>query len=324
MRPVSGTDGPQAGDVTTGRDNRRGRPRGYASWSPRPETAAEIENVNGILREYSPHLPLTVRQIFYRLVGAYDYEKTVQAYKRLGEHLVRARRAGLIPFEAIRDDGVVSYSPDCYGGTEDFWDATGRSIRAYRRDRQEGQRHRIELWCESAGMAPQLARVANRYSVPVFSAGGFSSLTAVRLVADRALDQEVPTVLLHAGDLDPSGESIFDALVKDASAFVERDRVILPLRLDGHRIALTQEQVDRFDLPTAPPKASDSRSRRWSGETCQLEALAPDVLAEIVDHEIRARINSDVLWRQVTAEEADRAALFEGLPPGSAGEDPDA
>ena len=56
--------------------------------------------------EYEDYLPLTVRQIFYRLVGAYGFEKTERAYERLGNHLVRARRAQIIRFDAIRDDGV--------------------------------------------------------------------------------------------------------------------------------------------------------------------------------------------------------------------------
>ena len=56
-------------------------------------------------------LPLTVRQIFYRLVGAHGYDKTEQAYARLGEHLNRARRAGLIEFDAIRDDGITFAEP---------------------------------------------------------------------------------------------------------------------------------------------------------------------------------------------------------------------
>ena len=37
------------------------------------------------------------------------------------------------------------------------------------------------------------------------------------------------------------------------------------------RVALTKEQVDGYELPTAPPKKSDSRSKKWKGETCQLQ-----------------------------------------------------
>lgn len=245
---------PGIAEDTAGRVNGRSRPRGYADWRPRRATVELLDQVGEILREYEDHLPLTIRQIFYRLVASYSYDKTENSYSRLAEHLVRARRAEMIPFNVIRDDGVVTYSSRWHDGVEDFWnDAAGRA-KNYRRDRQVGQPRYVELWCESAGMAPQLARVADRYSVPVFSSGGFGSLTAIRLIAERALDRTVPTILLHVGDLDPSGESIFASMAADAAAFVEADRIVYNLALAAVRLALTREQVEEYDLPTAPAK----------------------------------------------------------------------
>ena len=299
---------------TSSRENGHRRPRGYASWRPQAKTRALLEQVHRVLDEYREHLPLTVRQIFYRLVAMADYPKTGHAYARLAEALVRARRAEIVPFEAIRDDGVVTYSDPWHESQADFWDATARRIQSYRRDRQAGQSKRLELWCEAAGMAPQLARVADEYSVPVFSAGGFASLTAVRLIAQRALERDFPTVLLHVGDLDPSGESIFSALAEDAAAFVERDRVVLPQRIEAVRVALTREHVADYALPTAPPKISDGRSRGWGEETCQLEALAPDELSTIVEEAIQSRMRPDALARATFLEEQDRLELFQGLP----------
>jgi hypothetical protein len=82
------------------------RVRGLAPWQPRAATLALLDLVRGILTEYRQYLPMTLRQIFYRLVGAHDYPKDEKAYSRLGEHLNRARRDMLIPFSAIRDDGA--------------------------------------------------------------------------------------------------------------------------------------------------------------------------------------------------------------------------
>jgi hypothetical protein len=89
-----------------------GRPRGFiAGWSPRPQTSALLAQVAQVLKEYRDHLPLTCRQIFYRLVGAHGYDKTEQAYERLCEALNKARRARLIPFEHIRDDDAPPPQP---------------------------------------------------------------------------------------------------------------------------------------------------------------------------------------------------------------------
>jgi hypothetical protein len=306
---------------TAGRENGAGshrRPRGYdLIWRPQAKTRALIGQVETVLEEYQDHLPLSVRQIFYRLVATVGYEKTELAYQRLSECLVRARRAKLIPFAAIRDDGERSLWVPWHESPEDFWDETAERMRRYRRDRQAGQQQHIELWCESAGMLDQLERVAGQFSVTAYTSGGFLSLTAVKHIADRACDRNVPTVLLHVGDLDPSGESVFTALAEDTAAFVEADRSIHIQRVEAVRVALTREQVDEHDLPTAPAKASDKRTASWAGETCQLEALAPDVLASIVEEAIRSRMDDAKLAAQIAAEHSERVELLHALPAGT-------
>ncbi len=285
---------------------------------PQAKTRKLLDGVDQVLAEYQDYLPLTIRQIFYRLVATHDYPKDQRAYKRLCEHLGRARRARLIDFEAIRDDGVVTARRDYYPSPADFWDDTVRRANGYRRDRQEGQPVRVELWCEAAGMLEQLARVAELYSVAVFSAGGFVSLTAVKGIADRALARSVPTILLHVGDFDPSGESIFEAMAADAAAFVEADRRLQTLSIEPVRVALSAAQVAAYGLPTAPAKASDRRSKTWTGDTCQLEALPPDQLAKIVEQAIRDRLDLDRWAEQLKLERSDRTELLWALPAGGA------
>lgn len=268
------------------------RPKGYAAWSPKAETLAVLRDVQSVLREYEAHLPLTVRQIFYRLVGQYGYEKTEKAYSRLGDYLVRARRAQMIPFHAIRDDGTVEEGGGGWSSVASFIASVKRWAEDFEFDRLAGQPVAIELWCEAAGMVPQLARAAAPYSVPVYSTGGFSSVTVTYEIAQRALREDRPTVFLHVGDFDPSGESIFEAMSTDARYFVlgEYPQDLLQPK----RVALTEEQVEEYNLPTAPPKASDSRSVNWIGETCQAEALPPDLLAELVEEAIRDELDLDV------------------------------
>src|SRR3954464_13460273 len=90
------------------------RPKGYAPWRPQTKSRVLLERVHAVLAEYEQQLPLTVRQIFYRLVGAYRYEKTDAAYERLANLLVRARRARLI---ASRTSAMTASSASRRGGT---------------------------------------------------------------------------------------------------------------------------------------------------------------------------------------------------------------
>jgi hypothetical protein len=138
----------------------------------------------------------------------------------------------------------------------------------------------------------------------------------VRGGRNGAVSRDVPTVLLHVGDFDPSGESIFAALTEDAAAFVEADRTLHTSRIDAVRVALTADQVAEYSLPPSPAKASDSRSKAWTGGTCQLEALPPDVLARLVREAILERLDQDTIGRVLEIERGERAQLL-GLPRGN-------
>lgn len=282
------------------------RPKGYMRWEPRPEHAILVSQVRTVLAEYASYGPMTVRQVFYRLVGEYGYDKTELAYKRLAELLVKARRSQLIGFGSIRDDGTVEKGGDGWRSRESFWATIRDTADNFRLDRQRDQPQRIEVWCEAAGMAPMLAQMTDEWSVPVYSTGGFSSVTVTYETAQRYLTGR-PTVMLHVGDYDPSGESIFTSMTDDITAF-----------LYGHscydqftpvRVALTQEQVDEHDLPTAPPKRTDSRSANWYGETTQAEALPPDLLASIIQDAVRSYIDEDVLADTLEQEATDVAEI---------------
>ena len=132
------------------------RVRGMAQWEPRAATIKLLDTVQSILVEYRSYLPMTVRQIFYRLVGAHGYDKTEQAYARLGEHLNRARRASLIEFDAIRDDGADIRTKIGWDNAADLI-ATWRNDADVPLDRQQGQPQRLLFMVEAAGMQPMVA-----------------------------------------------------------------------------------------------------------------------------------------------------------------------
>jgi len=278
--------------------------------------------VREILHDQADYLPLTARQVFYRLVGVYGYPKDENAYERLCNALGRARRAGMIPFEHLRDDGAARIDADHYEGPEAFYGHVRRLGASYERDKLARQPVRMRVYCEAAGMMPQLARTCEPYSVPVYSCSGFDSLTAKHDLAQRCVQMFTyrgkPTVILHLGDYDPSGVSIYESMREDVLAFVAEDV--------GHkapeevtifeRVALRPEHVERHGLTSYPPKPSDLRSGRWEGETCQLEALPPDVLAEALDAAIRRHLDEVALAEDREAEPGERRSIARALPSG--------
>lgn len=287
------------------------RVRGFAPWEPRQQTLAVLEQVRAVLDEYRDHLPLTLRQIFYRLVGAHGYEKTERAYARLGETLNRARRAFIVPFDAIRDDGLAALRPAAFAGPADFWRSVEVAALQYHRDRLDGQEAALELWVEASGMAPQLANAVEEYGVPVFSSGGFDSLTVKYEAALRIAARTEPTTVLHVGDFDPSGLALFESAAEDVSSFVTSSAGPAPL---FERVAVTPAQIEAFALPSSPPKKTDHRGVwREGDETVQAEALPPDVLASEVRHAVEQRIDRETLEALIDVERAERQELLAAM-----------
>lgn len=311
-----------------------GRPKGYMlDWTPTPEVAEVIGNAKAVLSEYGGYGPMTVRQIFYRLVGQYGYPKDERAYKRLAEYLVKARRSRRVPFRSIRDDGTVAHAAGGTTSRADVWKylkgIISRPDSYLRLDRNTDQPHHIELWCEAAGMAPMLSQMVRHRDVTVYSTGGFSSVTVTYEVAQRIARRDKPTYFLHIGDFDPSGESIFTSMSQDIGSFVASEfgatwnpHTGLVYGRDGsvderffipERVALTEDQVAEYDLPTAPPKGSDSRSANWIGETTQAEALPPDLLEQIVRGKLDELTDADILADVEAREAADERRLLEAV-----------
>lgn len=299
---------------------------GFARWEPKSASIELVLRVKQILKEYEDYLPLTGRQIFYRLVGAFGYEKTELAYKRLLDKLNRARRAGMIPFESIRDDGTTHYWNRTWDGPSDFveW-LPGYVKKTYRRDRQDGQAQRLEVWVEAAGMVPQAYNVAWEFGIEVYSSGGFNSTTMKHEAAQRIVEEwesnRRPTKVLHVGDHDPSGVAIFENLEVDIPAMVAgvaaRTGRIRPggkcagrhirewvSRSSWRRIAVTEEQISRYSLEEAPPKKTDSRSATWDGGTVQVEAMSPQELAGEIRRAIESEMDEDP-YSEVRGRERD-------------------
>jgi hypothetical protein len=297
------------------------RARGYiVDYNPQAKTKRLLDDVQTVLAEYREYWPLSCRQIFYRLVSTVaSYPKTEVFYGKLCHHLANARRASIIPFHAIRDDGVMTYGLDHYDDEDDFRRRVREMGENYKRNKLAGQDFHMEVWCEAAGMLPQISDVAEPFSVQAFSSSGFDSLTAKKRLADRICSKGKSAIILHLGHFDPSGVSIFDSVAEDVTAFVEADRPWATVSVKFERVALTAEQVRTYNLPTAPAKVTDTRSKAWEGETCQLEALPPNVIADILRKHISGHFDDAIHKREIYMEQIERRSIALALPaPGGA------
>jgi hypothetical protein len=303
---------PPGRETVSGQVYEHARDKGYVrSWRPHGKTRQLLAQVEGILDLYAEQLPLTIRQVFYVLVGRYLYEKTERAYSRLSEILITARRAGRLDWRNLRDDTLTIVPPYTRFPTEQaFFHWLGREfVENFEIDPTIGQEVALEVWCEAAGMTRQLERVADPYGVTVYSGSGFDSLTAKfetveRIVARQYQGRGKRTVILRIGDFDPSGRSMIDAFAADVWAFLaeyplyaDRSREDLTDLLDVKHVAVTEEQIDEYGLTTAPQKATDKRAG-FMHRTVQAEALPPDVLADVLRDAIEDELDMPMLKAQ--------------------------
>lgn len=293
-------------NTVSGRTYRRTRPRGFAPWSPGPQKLLLVEQIRQILDEYRAYLPLTARQVFYRLVGRFEYPKDEQAYDRLQETLNRARRARLIPMGDIRDDRAeVLGLPAGYRDPQDWADTVKASARSYARPLDQGQPRAVEVWVEAQGMMPMLSRVTEPLGVAVYGSGGFESVCSKHAAALRIAHREVPTTVLRIGDRDPSGLSILDAAAEDVAQFIEEMGGTPPT---VKQLAVTEQQVTEYGLTTAPQKRTDRRGDHMSA-TVQVEALGPDQLVALVRAGVEELVDLEMLERVKATSERERQKL---------------
>lgn len=213
--------------------------RGYAKWSPGSDARFWVRKVREVTEEYRDYWPLSVRQVFYRLVAVHGYEKSEGAYSKLTGTISRARRAGYLEWASIRDGGQGRTLAANYFVDGDHFERSIRSAaKGLRLDRQRGQEAVIELWCEAGGMVPILRGIAEPYSARVNTGGGYDSVTAKHRLAERVRERAaggLRTVILHVGDFDGSGEDMCNVLREDAGAMVATQvmqSVVLTSRAD--------------------------------------------------------------------------------------------
>lgn len=304
------------------RARRTVRPRGFVtSWRQQDKTRERLAQVDEVLRAYVEHLPLTIRQIFYVLVGVHGHPKTEKAYKNLCELLAMARRAHVIDMAHIRDDDAPVPGYIGFEDVVEFLETVRDQASRLHIDRQTLTRPGpyVAVLCEAKGMVPQLQRVAGGFSVPVLGSGGFDSITYKHAFARWAASIRRPVEVLHVGDHDPSGVHLFSSFAEDVQAFAAR--YLGDVRFS--RLVVNAEQAIAWGLPTKPKKGTDRRSFDGIGSdreaTVQCEAVPPDRLAALLRAALVARIPEYVVaaaeMREVDARRFADRGLTRLLPP---------
>ena len=266
-------------------------------------TKAEIEMLDRqILDVLARDHPQSVRHVFYRMTDPRlpaPVEKTENGYRQVQRRCLLLRRAGALPYGWIVDATRRGYHVSTFTGTADFLE---RTAGLYRAAIWQPDDPLIEIWVESRSIAGVIAGECERLAVSLYPAGGFASATLCFEAAEEIDSQERPAaVVYYIGDFDPAG------LLIDQS--IERElRKHLRTPLHFHRLAINEEQIAEFDLPTKPRKESDRR-RQDVAATVEAEALPAATLRRMVAEQVESHVDPQRIMTARIAEESERAGL---------------
>jgi hypothetical protein len=273
-------------------NNRRGSYRACPTKRAR-RTRAAIEEIRAaIIEVLEADQPMTVRQVFYQLVIRDVIEKTEEQYQGTVIRLLTEMRLdSRVPFDWIIDETRRRRITQTF---DSIADAARDTAKFYRRSALRHADDYLEIWCEKEALAGIIYDAASEYDVPVIVSKGMPSLTQLYgsacwiKHADTAGKQ---THIYQFGDHDPSGVLIPQTIERRLDELCQRLDCSPPVI---ERVALTEEQIDEFNLPTRPTKREgNSHANKFEGDSVELDALPPRELramvTEVIDRHIGER-----------------------------------
>ena len=267
----------------------------------RRSTKAEVEQRReSLLDIVSEMQPMTVRQVFYQATVRSIIEKTEAGYTKVQTDLALMRRTGDLPYEWLADNTRWQRKPRTFSSVEE---ALKQTAQLYRKNLWASADAYVEIWLEKDALAGVVWPVTAAYDVPLMVARGYASLSFLHTAAEFINDLTVPAYIYHLGDYDPSG-------VNAAEKIEQTLRELAPYaEIYFVRIAVTPGQIQEWNLPTRPTKASDTRAKNFGEISVEFDAIEPEVLRTIVEAAIELHLPSEQLEVLKAAEESERELI---------------
>jgi hypothetical protein len=247
--------------------------------------------------------PATVRQIFYLASVRGIVAKDEGGYSRVQIDLVEMRRSGQLPYGWIVDHTRWQRRLVTFNSIDE---ALADTAETYRKALWRDANCYLEIWLEKDALSGVVMPVTKKFDVPLMVARGYASETFLHSSGEYMASVDKPCFVYHFGDFDPSGQ--------DAARAVERGLRHHAAGAEIHfeRIAVTQNQIDEWDLPSRPTKQSDTRAKKFGPVSVELDAIDPNKLRELVEEVIVRHLPTDQYEVLIEAEKSERK-LFQGL-----------
>jgi len=273
----------------------------------RRRTAAELEQLDAqIIDVLRADHPQSIRHIFYRMTDPrlpQSVDKTDLGYERICARLKILRRTGTVPYSWIADMSRQGYLTPTFKGGADFL----RRVKDwYRADPWEKAKARCEVWVESRSLASVLRADCEEFAVSLYPCGGFSSISFANTAAEELnadAEDSRPLHVLYVGDYDPAGVMIDVSLERELRLHLRPD-----IELRFERLGINPDQIEKYQLPEKPRKASERRARHIT-HTVEAEAMPARILRGIVRKRIERLLPRGAMEAARKEEQAEREWL---------------
>lgn len=277
-----------------------------ASRIKRRASRAEMDERAAFLIAYAAqHGPCSVRQLFYQaeVHGIPGITKDDASYCKIQEQVLALRRSGELPYNLITDGSRWTRKPDSFSSVAD---AVMQTARFYRKALWAQASERVEVWVEKDALSGVVYPVTADYDVPLMVTKGFTSETFVWSTIEAYRGDPRPLVIYYLGDFDRSGMAALESLREKVFRF---SCGAFPVQV--HHLGVTPAQIADWGLPTREPKRNTAADRAWPYDfACELDAIPPDTLRQVVDNAIQSHLPAEQLEVLKVAEESERGMLM--------------
>lgn len=273
-------------------------------------TKAELADVDdAIVAAVEAEHPVTLRGVYYRVVSAGAVEKTENGYRLIGRRLLELRRSGRVPYSSITDGTRWITKPTTHNGLEEM---LADAAASYRRALWHDQDVDVHVFTEKDAISGVILPVTEEWDVPLGVLRGYCSESFAHDVAEDIIGSGKSAVYVYQlGDHDPSGVDAWRAFKDSVAGFLENlsDQHTKPCTVTFDRLAVTETQIEQWNLPTRPTKRTDTRAKNFTGGSVEVDAIPAPTLRELVENAITQHIDDHQLGITLTVEDEERDVL---------------
>lgn len=282
-------------------------------WSWTTEQERRAAEVVEVVESLKPYWPLTLRQIYYRLVAAGKIANTRSRYNMLSKLVKWMRIDDRLSWDALEDRSRRVTDKKGFASVDDFIEQEMEwMFDGYSRCLVQGQAKHIEVWVEKDALAGIFENVVYPYCIRAVVCRGYQSVTFLADFynrAEQAMMNGQDVVVLYFGDLDPSGVQMLEASIQTLEDELDLYDV------EFKRVGLNPEHIEQYNLPSDPEaaKLSDPRYRkyalRYGHVAVELDAVHPSDLEGMIRNSIVNELDMEDFQAQRIQEQEDIAVV---------------